>query len=96
MTTRGVIMLAGGAIAGFLVCQHFTKKAGSSESFTGRRRGRPTTQKAGGYGFCRCSTKPTIWTKLGFQDVSCRNFDNTPQPCDKHCSALGLVNIDAS
>ena len=40
MNTRGIIMLAGGAIAGYLIYDKFIKKNGgeTTESFTGRKR----------------------------------------------------------
>jgi hypothetical protein len=86
MNTRGIIMLAGGAIAGYLIYDKFIKKNGgeTTESFTGRNRmRRPTTQKAvvnSSYEHCCCQDGVTGFASLG---VKCSDLQDYPAPCKK-------------
>ena len=78
MTTRGIIMLAGGAIAGYLIYDKFIKKSGeTTESFTGRNRmRRPTTQKAGvnsSSQYCCCANGVSGLSNVG---QKCEDIDN--------------------
>jgi hypothetical protein len=78
MNTRNILMLAGGAIAGYLIYDKFIKKNGGTESFSGRRIKRPTTQKAN-QGAC------------GFTEVGCPStFKWGTGGCAK-CASCGLA-----
>ena len=93
MNTRGIIMLAGGAIAGYLIYDKFIKKNGgeTTESFAGRNRvRRPTTQKAGGTNtkLCMCGGRliPVTW-EYGQSEPSCDNFFD-PNDVNRRCGDL--------